>query len=54
MFLARTVTRTKWQSNSGASVGEIPADAVTGDLRTRDTRCPFGGAVSVHRRKSRM
>ncbi len=52
MFLARTVTRAKWQSKPGDSEGEIPADAVTGDLRTRDNtlsfwRCGSGASKDI-------
>lgn len=41
MFLAHTVTRAKWQSKSGDSGSEIPTDAVTGDLRTRNRTLPL-------------
>ncbi len=41
MFLARTVTRAKWIPKSEEATGEIPADAVTGDLRTRDNALSF-------------
>lgn len=34
MFLARKVTRAKWDSSEGIELGELPADAVTADLRT--------------------
>ena len=45
MFLARKITRAKWAAKQELSVGEIPADAVTVDLRTQDNalsfwRCP--------------
>ena len=40
MFLARTITRAKWHGEGFAS-GEIPADAVTADLRTRDNALSF-------------
>ena len=40
MFLARKISREKWDairnSSLGLTAGEISADAVTGDLRTRD------------------
>ena len=34
MFLARKITRAKWEPKQGFAHGEIPADAVTVDLRT--------------------
>ncbi len=45
MFLARAITRAKWTASQDLSAEEIPADAVTADLRTRDNalsfwRCP--------------
>lgn len=45
MFLARKITRAKWAAIEDLSVGEIPADAVTVDLRTQENslsfwRCP--------------
>ena len=45
MFLARKITRAKWATTEDLSVGEIPADAVTVDLRTQENslsfwRCP--------------
>lgn len=45
MFLARKITRAKWAATEDLSVGEIPADAVTVDLRTQENslsfwRCP--------------
>ncbi len=47
MFVARMITRSKWEPKPGICVGEIAADAVTGDLRTKDNtlsfwRCPSG------------
>lgn len=47
MFLARKVTRAKWKSGEGIGPGEIPADAVTVDLRTSGNALSFwqcGGA----------
>ena len=41
MFLARTVTRSKWEPKHGLQSGEISADVVTGDLRTRDNMLSF-------------
>ena len=35
MFLARKITRAKWSNKAELSADEIPADAVTADLRTR-------------------
>ena len=45
MYLARKVTRAKWATTESFSKGEIPADAVTVDLRTQQNslsfwRCP--------------
>ena len=47
MFLARMITRSKWEPKPGIRAGEIAADAVTGDLRTQGNtlsfwRCPSG------------
>ena len=36
MFLARKVKLSKWEPKPGLAAGEISADAVTADLRTRD------------------
>lgn len=41
MFLARKITRAKWAATKGFSAGEIPADAVTVDLRTQDNSLSF-------------
>ena len=45
MFLARKISRAKWdaQGNAdrGLAEGEISADSVTGDLRTRDDTLSF-------------
>ena len=35
MFLARKITRAKWEPKQDFADGEIPADAVTADLRTQ-------------------
>ena len=40
MFLARKITRAKWTS-SHLGPGEIPADAVTADLRTKNNTLSF-------------
>ena len=45
MFLVRKITRAKWDTKQGLAAGEIPADAVTIDLRTQENslsfwRCP--------------
>lgn len=45
MFLARKITRAKWEAREGLEAEEIPADAVTVDLRTQENslsfwRCP--------------
>ena len=41
MLLARKITRAKWESKEGLSKEEIPADAVTVDLRTSDNVLSF-------------
>ena len=41
MFLARKITRSKWEPRSGVEAGAISADAVTGDLRTQDNALSF-------------
>lgn len=41
MFLARKITRAKWEAKQGLSAGEIPADAVTNDLRTQGNSLSF-------------
>ena len=40
MFLARKITRAKW-ANAHLGTGEVPADAVTADLRTRNNTLSF-------------
>lgn len=52
MFLARMISRSKWEPKSRMHAEEISADAVTGDLRTQDNslsfwRCPSGSAVEL-------
>lgn len=41
MFLTRKITRAKWSNNAQLSAAEIPADAVTADLRTRENALSF-------------
>lgn len=41
MFLARKITLAKWKVNRELSEGEISADAVTADLRTRENKLSF-------------
>ena len=41
MFLARSITRSKWEAKNGLQPGEIPADAITGDLRTKENSLSF-------------
>lgn len=41
MFLSRSVTRSKWDPRPPLTVGQIPADAVTADLRTKDNTLSF-------------
>ena len=41
MFLARMITRHKWQLKDGLALDEIPADAITADLRTANNTLSF-------------
>lgn len=41
MFLARKITRAKWATKEGLTADEIPADALTIDLRTRGNSLSF-------------
>lgn len=41
MFLARKITRAKWNPQKDLSKGEIAADAVTADLRTQKNSLSF-------------
>lgn len=41
MFLARKITRAKWSNKAELSADEIPADAVTADLRMRENALSF-------------
>ncbi len=41
MFLVRKITQAKWKTNPELSAGEISADAVTVDLRTRENSLSF-------------
>ena len=41
MFLARKVSLAKWSKKDELAEGEIPADAVTADLRTQDNKLSF-------------
>lgn len=41
MFLARMITRSKWQPKDGLAADEIPADAITADLRTANNTLSF-------------
>ena len=41
MFLARKITRAKWETKQELSAEEISADAVTGDLRTQGNSLSF-------------
>ena len=52
MYLARKITRSKWR-NGHSSVGSVPADAVTADLRTKNNtlsfwQCGNGTQVEVY------
>ncbi len=40
-FLARTIARAKWPNAKGLPMGEIPADAVTIDLKTQGNSLSF-------------
>ena len=40
-FLARKITRAKWDRRDGLAENEIPADAVTADLRTTNNTLSF-------------
>ena len=39
--LARKISRAKWDPKAGLTADEIPADAVTADLRTQDNALSF-------------
>ena len=41
MFIARKISRAKWNARQGLAAGEISADAVTGDLRTQGDTLSF-------------
>lgn len=41
MFLARKISRAKWEPGDDLNEGELPADAVTVDLRTQDNALSF-------------
>ncbi len=41
MYLARKITRAKWQPKEGFAEGEIQADAISVDLRTMDNSLSF-------------
>ena len=41
MFLARMITRHKWRLKDGLTSDEIPADAITADLRTANNTLSF-------------
>ena len=41
MFLARSIQRSKWPVKIEVTLDEIPADAITGDLRTSDNALSF-------------
>ncbi len=52
MFVARKISRAKWEKRPEFAEGEIPADAVTTDLRTKQNalsfwRCGGGGTADV-------
>ncbi len=41
MYLARKITRAKWDAEESMAEGEIPADAVTVDLKTQSNTLSF-------------
>ena len=41
MFLARKISRAKWEVERELSEGEIPADAIRVDLHTKDNKLSF-------------
>jgi hypothetical protein len=41
VFLARKITRAKWTPKAGLEADEVPADAVTADLRTTENTLSF-------------
>lgn len=41
MFLARMITRHKWQPKDGLAADEIPAGAIAADLRTANNTLSF-------------
>lgn len=41
MYLVRKINRAKWERTNGLAPGEIPADAVTVDLRTMNNSLSF-------------
>lgn len=41
MFLARMIARQKWRLKDGFALDEIPADAITADLRTKGNALSF-------------
>lgn len=41
MFLVRSIRRSKWPVKIEVTLDEIPADAITGDLRTSDNSLSF-------------
>ena len=47
MFLARKITHAKWRPKEGFAKGEIAADAVTADLKTRDNSLSFWRCASA-------
>ena len=54
MFVARSISGAKWRERDELGMGEIPADAVTADLRTKGNalsfwRCGDGGPEEVKR-----
>ncbi len=46
MFVVRMITRSKWEPKPDEQVGDMPADAVTGDLKTQDNKLSFWQSFS--------
>lgn len=46
MLVVRMITRSKWEPKSEDQIGEIPADAVTGDLKTQGNALSFWRSCS--------
>lgn len=47
MYLVRKISRAKWDRTAQLTAGEIPADAVTADLRTQDNALSWWGCAAA-------